>query len=259
MYKYIKYKGVIPNTKVDNLTRKGKCSLYIIIIAIILLLGNHLCSDILDAIDLFLYGAASKFEIQITSNLTTATDIEMLYTYSKIKEKYIWQLHPWIIRKNLLQWLELKEATVKLAFPNHVYIRVTKRKPYAVWWNYKDFFLVDNEGVVISDKVTNQDKKDYMIVIGHNALKHLHEMVNVLKKYSKQSGKVISLRFVEERRWDMILSNGIVVKLSEKQPHEAMLLLDRIMHIATMRPFINDNCIIDMRLMPDRIFIMQQK
>jgi cell division protein FtsQ len=263
MYKYIRYKGVVSDAKVQSIViKKKKIFFYVVLVIVILsilLSYKNFYYDIAKALESHCNHFVRKFEVQITSNLTQENDIELLKKYINADAKYIWQLSPWQIREDLLQWRQIKEVSVKLSLPSHLYIKIIKRKPYAVWSNYKDFFLVDIEGSIIDERVTNEDKKNYIVVIGQDAPQNLYKIMHVLEKYSRQNGKIASLRFVGQRRWDVTLNTGIIVKLPEKNLLLAIKLLDEIIERTTIQKIIGLGSTIDMRLSSEKIFITTTK
>lgn len=185
-----------------------------------------------------------------------ADDRTMLLTKLKSLEgSSLWSISVEEIKDKVSSISFVKSATVKAKLPNVLYISIVKRQPYALWWDYKNFFLVDAEGIVVSDHVTNEDRKKYMFVVGENAASNLSNIAGALTS-SKINSKIVSLRFVSNRRWDIILSDGTLIKLPERNPGDAVVLFDRLLDLKL--GLIMNKTVIDMRLAPEKVFIKKQ-
>ncbi len=196
---------------------------------------------------------ASYFRISVKTNVdidNTNNDLDKFYT--DLQKKYLWDINVQKVRAEFLDLVKLKNVGVKIILPNIVYISGFKRAPYAIWWDYNKFYLVDDEGVILSENITEEDKKKYILVVGENAIDNLGKIITILSA-SKQNGKVASLRFIGQRRWDLVLNNGTILKLPENNELSAINLFETLLELNIH--LINNHSIIDMRLAPDKVFI----
>lgn len=197
----------------------------------------------------FFHNFKTSFLIKIHCN----SDIHELQSFlDELKNQYIWNVNANDLKVKLLLLQHVKTASVKVVLPNMIYISVKNRIPYAIWWDYKKFFLVDDEGVILSDNITMNDKKRYLLIVGEAALQNLKNISNVIAE-SKQNGKVVSMRFIGYRRWDIVLNDGTIIKLPEKNLAQALTLFDKLNNLSSK--IITHNSIVDMRLMPDKVFV----
>ena len=60
------------------------------------------------------------------------------------------------------------------------------------------------------------------------------------------------MRFIGQRRWDLVLNNSIILKLPETNELEAIKLFERLINSYEL---IKDNSVVDMRLAPEKVFI----
>jgi cell division protein FtsQ len=142
------------------------------------------------------------------SDLTKAIDAKrgmpiLLLDLKKIKEN---------VEK--LPWVE--KVIVQRKLPNLLYIKITERKPIAIWQNNKKFFPIDETGEVIQAKIDGLSHLP--ILVGKNAPKHTSKLFDALITEKKLAKRVKAATFIANRRWDVILDNidnGIEIKLPE--------------------------------------------
>ncbi len=193
-----------------------------------------------------------QFAVEIKSNLSRDDEVMIATVLNEVEGSSLWEVDIREIRSKVLSIGFVKSATVKAKLPNVIYISIVKRQPYAVWWNYKSFFLIDTEGVVVNNNVTNEDRKKYIFVIGENAASNLPSIADAIT-HSKINSQIASVRFISSRRWDIILNDGTLIKLPEKNPSHALVLFDALLNLKL--GLIMNNTIIDMRLAPEKVFI----
>jgi len=253
MQKYIKYVGETKNLK-DN-TRRLK---FIRLNIKYLLKAFYLI--LLLSIGIAFYtnnNWKSHFLIDVKTNFDVKENINNAEEFlTDLHNKYLWNIDIEKVRKEVLTLTKLKNIGVKIILPNIVYISGFKRKPYAIWWDYKKFYLVDDEGIILSDNITEEEKKKYILVVGENAIDNLGKIITILSE-TKQNGKVASIRFIGQRRWDLVLNNGMILKLPEKNELSAINLFEILLELNIN--LIDDHSIIDMRLAPEKVFITNNK
>lgn len=111
-----------------------------------------------------------------------------------------------------LSWV--KSAHVERRLPDTIYIELTERKPFALWQNNQQVKLIDEDGVFLTDNRLDRFK-DYMMVVGENAPEYSGDFLKILNVETIVRDRVESALYVGDRRWDLILKNGITIKLPE--------------------------------------------
>lgn len=172
------------------------------------------------------------------------------------EKKYFWELNLESLKQQVLSLKDIYKVDLRYLLPNKVRIITEKRQATAVWWDYKNFFLVDREGIIMSDNVSDKDKKKYILIVGTGAINNFKTFMNSLV-LSGYNGKVISARFVGMRRWDIVLSDGTVVKLPEENQEPILILLDKLLR--NTGHLVSKGDIVDMRLAPKKVFLKKQK
>ncbi|WP_244668457.1 cell division protein FtsQ/DivIB [Candidatus Liberibacter africanus] len=154
------------------------------------------------------------------------------------------------IQNNLLSLPWIANAEIHKVYPDTIEIRLTERIPYAIWQNNSSLYLIDKNGYVISS-LKNTRFSYLPMLIGENINKAIRsfEKLSTIEEITKL---VKSYHWVAERRWDLHLYNGIIIKLPEEKFDTA---ISNILELQDKYKILDrDISIIDMRL-PDRLAI----
>lgn len=111
-----------------------------------------------------------------------------------------------------LSWVD--KAFVQRKLPDTVYINIHEKVPVALWKEKETLKIIDQNGGLIADR--NLERfKDFIIVLGNHAPEHTPDLVEKLTSEEMLWLKVESAEWVGNRRWDVSLKNGVVLKLPE--------------------------------------------
>ena len=152
-------------------------------------------------------------------------------------------------RIETLTWVE--NASVERRMPDTVVVKLTERRPFAVWQNQKKFALIDRNGQVVGD----QDVAAFgnlPLVVGADAPAHATALLDALAAQPALQSHVAALVRIGERRWNLRLTNGADVMLPEGNEVAALARLAELQASNALldRPL----AVVDMRL-PDRLVI----
>jgi len=150
-----------------------------------------------------------------------------------------------------ITWVE--RAVVRRLWPNRIVVQIIERKPYALWQNNKQFYLVDQKGSVIS-AASMAAYPDLPLIVGQDAPENYADFRASLTKFPTINGRVSALVHHTTGRWDLMLDNGeLRVKLPSDQSEAALSHLNKLQ--ATRRILDRSIGEIDLRL-PDRIVLL---
>lgn len=126
------------------------------------------------------------------------------------------------VRKALEQNTWVKRAIVSRRLPKTIYISITERVPVAIWQHNQKLHLVDKDGKII---YTNSlDKFSGLLhVVGDKANLHADSLAKDLAKSPEIAKKVVSAVRYGDRRWNLTLDEGIIIKMPEHQHFEKAL------------------------------------
>ena len=174
----------------------------------------------------FIDNISKKFNYQFLNlEINTLNRVDKNKVY-KIVNKYLYQSIFFIplndISKSLhdLNWV--KRVNLSTNFKNKIKIEVTEYKPIGLYSYNNQFFYFSREAKII-DSYKENFSEDFIIFFGKQALKEANNFLIILDKVDRKD--IISIKeayYINERRWDIKLSNGILIYLSEKNIEESM-------------------------------------
>ncbi|MBX3487308.1 MAG: cell division protein FtsQ/DivIB [Candidatus Paracaedibacteraceae bacterium] len=125
------------------------------------------------------------------------------------------------IRDSIKQISWVKDVSVQRRLPDSIYISIEERVPIALWQHRQKHYLVDADGVIISDK-NIQNYTHLPVVVGSDAPRHAPKLLTLLNQLPDFKKRVAAITWVGERRWNLLVDKTIEVKLPEKDPEGAL-------------------------------------
>ena len=189
--------------------------------------------------DVLVEGRAETARDQILSALAVARGTPLLTVDPEAARARIEAL-PWV-----------KTAVVERHLPDTLFVRLTERKPLALWQKDGQLALVDADGHVLTRDDLSRFR-DLPIVIGDDAPQAARSILGVLAAEPDLYQRIEALTYVGARRWDVRLVGGIQIQLPETDPGRAWARLadtDRREQLLA-----RDISVVDLRL-PDRLVV----
>jgi cell division protein FtsQ len=149
------------------------------------------------------------------------------------------------IQQRLAALVWVKEASVRRFVCGEIHVYITEREPIAIYHDKQKFYLVDTDGVLMDTKIEPYFR-GLPILSGTNAEKHAGKMLQILSIYPIVRSNISAMQFVQERRWNLKLSNGVEVKLPSQNVEISLKILDKL--IADGQASSGDIRMIDLRL-----------
>jgi cell division septal protein FtsQ len=166
---------------------------------------------------------------------------------SKFYQNNFIQILP-IELKRSLAWID--KVTVVRVMPSNLNISITEYEPFAVWYSEEKKYVIDKEGnaVLINDV---KDFKNLIIISGKNANLHVRSLFNIFASDSDLAARIYSTTWVGNRRWDIRLDDGLLIKLPENNINEAWKNLNKIRNMSKLSSSLKT---IDLRIL-DKIYL----
>jgi cell division protein FtsQ len=149
-----------------------------------------------------------------------------------------------------LPWVE--SAEVRKIYPGTVLVSLEERKAHAIWQNEDSLSLIDADGKEIVPYRSGRYAQ-LPLVVGDGAESRVNSFIADVSAYPEIASKVRAYIRVADRRWDLLLDNGVRVLLPEFEPQVALAQvekLDRDQHLLS-----RDIVSLDMRL-KDRVTVL---
>lgn len=123
--------------------------------------------------------------------------------------------HPWV-----------KHLSIYREWPHTIEVTLQERTPVALWQHRKRVVLIDTDGTIITDQI--QPFLSYPLILGYGAPRHANKLIHSLKKAPHIKDRVKSAQWIGERRWNLRLKNGVVIKLPENNYPQALRTLENL-------------------------------
>lgn len=145
----------------------------------------------------------------------------------------------------------VQSANVQKIYPNRMRISIVEREPYAIWQHDSIMDIVDHTGRVIVP-FKGEVVRGLPLVVGQGAQNAAKGFIQALSVYRQVYDRVRAFVRVGDRRWDLVLDNGMRVMLPE---NDAIERLSSLVSSGTMQDLLSRDILnIDLRL-ADRITV----
>ena len=112
-----------------------------------------------------------------------------------------------------LPWV--RTAAVERQLPGRIYVRLTERKPLALWQRHGKMVLIDQDGVVVATEHLER-YANLLLVVGDDAPKHAGSLIGILGTQPDLMKKVQAAVWINDRRWNLKLDSGVDIELPEQ-------------------------------------------
>ena len=153
------------------------------------------------------------------------------------------------VRERLMKMPLVKSARVLKLYPNRLVVAIEERQPHALWQRDGRVAVVAEDGVAI-DELRDDRFLGLPFVVGDGAQKRLAEYSLLLANAGDLAARIKAGVLVAGRRWNFEMTNGVTVKLPERDPFAALATLMRLQREA--RILDKDVMAIDLRA-PGRV------
>jgi cell division protein FtsQ len=118
-----------------------------------------------------------------------------------------------------ISWV--RDAIVERRLPGTLYIRLQERTPLALWQRKNKLVVVDSEGYVLAEEGLERFK-NLVIVVGEDAPARAADLVAMIEAEPDMKERVESAKWVGDRRWDLYLKSGVIVRMPEDDIGQAV-------------------------------------
>ncbi|MEM9349238.1 MAG: cell division protein FtsQ/DivIB [Pseudomonadota bacterium] len=124
-------------------------------------------------------------------------------------------------------------------------VSVVERTPAFVWRHREGISLLDVDGVEVASLISRMERPDLPLVVGAGADRAIPEALDLIRAASPIHERLRGLRRMGERRWDVVLDRGQVVKLPETG---ALPALERVILLDSAQELLGRNVtVVDLR------------
>nr|WP_244629551.1 cell division protein FtsQ/DivIB [Martelella limonii] len=155
-------------------------------------------------------------------------------------------------RGQLLNLPWVADADIRKVYPSTLKISLKERVPYALWQQEDGrLLMVERDGNIIGPLSAPKFRR-LPLVLGQGGNVAAKDVEELMQEWPELSERVRAFKRVDERRWDLYLDNGMIVKLPEHGSDAALL---RLRALETDRSILErEIAAVDLRL-DDRVAI----
>ncbi|HVZ69326.1 MAG TPA: FtsQ-type POTRA domain-containing protein [Rhizomicrobium sp.] len=118
-------------------------------------------------------------------------------------------------RERLLSLDWIKTAEVRRRYPDDITVTVTEKKPFALWRDAAgQIWVIERDGSLI----TREGYREFLNLprfVGTGAPENAAAIVDALPGHRAVVARLEGMQRVGERRWNLVLDDGVVVQLPE--------------------------------------------
>jgi cell division protein FtsQ len=142
------------------------------------------------------------------------TPDEILTAVNTRRGAPIFGVNPAVAKMQLeaLPWV--RSAAVERQLPGRLFIKLTERKPLALWQRHGKMVLIDQDGVVVATEHLER-YSNLLLVVGDDAPKHADALIQVLGAQPDLMKKIDAAVWINDRRWNLRLGSGVDIELPE--------------------------------------------
>jgi len=120
-------------------------------------------------------------------------------------------IHAARARLEKLDWVA--SADVKRRYPDDISVRIIEKRPFALWQSQETLYVVERNGNVITDKGVEEFRR-LPLLLGDGG-SNASDIVDAVSQHRAIQARIKAFQRVSQRRWNLILDDGVIVKLSE--------------------------------------------
>ena len=152
-------------------------------------------------------------------------------------------------RLEKLPWIRV--ASVEREYPDTVRVRISERRPLALWQRKNELVLVDDKGTIITSQKLDRFS-DLLVLVGKDAPMHAVSLLSILAFEPALKQRVNAAVRVGGRRWNIRMDNGVYVRLPET---DAMSAWQRFARLERQHKLLKQDLLsIDLRI-PNQLIV----
>ncbi|MEA3534470.1 cell division protein FtsQ/DivIB [Rhizobium sp. CC-YZS058] len=129
-----------------------------------------------------------------------------------------------VARKLIAEMPWVQDVRIRKVYPNTVEITLKERKAFGIWQHGSDLSLIEKSGSVIAPLRDNKYAA-LPLFVGRDAETAAADFYARFADWPEIQKRVKAYVRVAGRRWDLVLDNGVIVKLPEHDLDRAMQVL----------------------------------
>jgi len=216
------------NKKKINYLPSSKILTYSLILIIFIFLFFLIYNELINnaKFNIFIQELSEKFNYQLktyeTNELYRVDEIEISNIFKKYIDQSIFLLPLSAMSDSLhnLKWV--KSVNIATNLKDKIKIDIIEYSPFGLFSFNNKLFYFSEEGKII-DEYKEVINNEFIIFYGNQAIKNANNFIKTLNNIQHSELKNITKAYyINQRRWNIKFSNGILVYLSEKNIEDSI-------------------------------------
>lgn len=146
-------------------------------------------------------------------------------------------------------------ATVERRLPDTLYVTLRERRAVALWQSGQEYTLIDRNGRTVRASRMPPGAESLLLLGGAGAPEHVGELLLLLAYEPALTRQLRAAVWVGQRRWNLVLNNGVEIWLPEEDAVAALQQLAKLdeRHKLLSREY----GVVDFRL-PDKLYLRKR-
>jgi cell division protein FtsQ len=146
-------------------------------------------------------------------------------------------------------------AAVERRLPDTLYVTLKERRAVAIWQHDGQYTLIDRDGRTVRASRMPPGAETLLLLGGPGAPSHVGELLLLLAYEPTVARQLRAAVWVGQRRWNLVLNNGVEIWLPEEDAVAALQQLAKLddRHKLLSREF----GVVDLRL-PDKLYLRKR-
>ncbi len=156
-------------------------------------------------------------------------------------------------RLEAIDWVA--SATVERRLPDTLYVTLRERRAVALWQNGNEYTLIDRNGRTVRASRMPPGAESLLLLGGPGAPEHVGELLLLLAYEPVLVRQLRAAVWVGQRRWNLILNNGVEIWLPEE---DAVAALKQLAKLEAQHKLLSrEYGVVDLRL-PDKLYLRKR-
>ena len=157
-----------------------------------------------------------------------------------------------IARERLLELPWIASVDISRRYPDTISVHIVEKRPFALWQSSNGLDVIERSGAIVT-KASLAEFRGLPIFIG-DAPNGGDELVDAIDGHKALMTRVRAMERISQRRWNLILDDGVVVKLPENDWKQQLDVLEHL--IADKAVLERDITEIDLRSRENYFFVL---
>jgi cell division protein FtsQ len=150
-----------------------------------------------------------------------------------------------------LDWIA--DAQVSLRYPDTVLVHIVEKAPFALWQSDRGLYAVDRNGHPIT--LVEASRFEHLPLFFGDEPDGAADLVRAIHAHRAVAARVKAMQRVSGRRWNLVLDDGVLVKLPEENWQTELAALERL--IVEDGVLERDITEIDLRVHDNYVFVLR--